>query len=59
LEKIAALYVGTPITIYLDNARCQRCALVIEKAHGLNIESCFLPQGSKKNWQQVKSPTGL
>jgi hypothetical protein len=48
LEKIAALYVGTPITIYLDNARCQRCALVIEKAHGLNIESCFLPQGSKK-----------
>jgi len=26
LEKIAILYVGLPITIFLDNARYQRCA---------------------------------
>lgn len=42
-EKIAKLYVGIPITIFLDNARYQRCALVMEKAKNLNIELCFLP----------------
>lgn len=46
LEKIAALYTGIPISIFLDNARYQRCALVIEKARNLNIELCFLPSYS-------------
>lgn len=43
LEKIANLYVGIPISIFLDNARYQKCALVREKAKSLNIELCFLP----------------
>ena len=43
LEKIAALYIGIPITIFLDKARYQKCALVIEKAKSLHIELCFLP----------------
>ena len=32
-----------PITLVLDNARYQRCALVIDKAQKLNIELLFLP----------------
>jgi transposase len=60
LEKIAALYVGLPITIFLDNARYQKCALVIEKAKSLNIELCFLPPYSpnlnliERVWKFVK-----
>jgi len=38
LEKITNLYVGIPISIFLDNARYQKCALVREKAKSLNIE---------------------
>jgi transposase len=60
LEKIAAQYVGRPITIFLDNARYQRCALVMEKAQSLNIEVCFLPAYSpnlnliERIWKFVK-----
>jgi len=60
LEKIANLYVGIPISIFLDNARYQRCALVIEKARSLNIELCFLPAYSpnlnliERVWKFVK-----
>ena len=60
LEKIATLYVGIPITIFLDNARYQKCALVIEKAKSLNIELCFLPTYSpnlnliERMWKFVK-----
>lgn len=60
LEKIAARYVGLPITIVLDNARYQRCALVMEKAKSLNIELCFLPPYSpnlnliERVWKFVK-----
>jgi len=60
LEKIAALYVGRPITIFLDNARYQRCARVMEKAKSLNIELCFLPAYSpnlnliERVWKFVK-----
>jgi transposase len=60
LEKIAARYVGIPITIILDNARYQRCALVMEKARSLNIELCFLPSDSpnlnliERVWKFVK-----
>lgn len=60
LEKIANPYVGIPISIFLDNARCQKCALVREKAKCLNIELCFLPSYSpnlnliEKVWKFVK-----
>lgn len=60
LEKIAQFYLGLPISIFLDNARYQRCALVIEKAKSLNIELCFLPSYSpnlnliERCWKFVK-----
>jgi len=60
LEKIAVRYVGIPITIILDNARCQRCALVMDKARSLNIELSFLPSYSpnlnliERVWKFVK-----
>lgn len=60
LEKIANLYVGIPVSIFLDNARYQRCALVIEKAISLNVELCFLPSYSpnlnliERLWKFVK-----
>jgi len=60
LEKIACLYVGRPISIFLDNARYQRCALVMEKAKNLKIELCFLPSYSpnlnliERVWKFVK-----
>lgn len=60
LEKIANLYGGLPISIFLDNARYQRCALVLEKAKSLNIELCFLPSYSpnlnliERLWKFVK-----
>ncbi len=60
LERIAAFYIGSPITIFLDNARYQRCALVMEKAKSLNIELCFLPSYSpnlnliERIWKFVK-----
>jgi len=59
-EKIAHLYVGIPITIFLDNARYQRCVLVMEKAKSLKIELCFLPSYSpnlnliERMWKFVK-----
>jgi transposase len=60
LEKIASLYVDIPISIFLDNARYQRCALVVAKAKSLNIELCFLPSYSpnlnliERVWKFVK-----
>ena len=60
LEKIANLYVGIPISIFLDNARYQKCVLVREKAKCLNIELCFLPSYSpnlnliERVWKFVK-----
>ncbi len=43
LEKIAALGLSTPITVVMDNARYQRCRLVLERAGQLGIELLFLP----------------
>jgi transposase len=43
LEQIAALDLCTPITVVMDNARYQRCRLVVEKATALGIELLFLP----------------
>ena len=46
LRKIAALSLGVPITLVLDNARYQRCALVQDLARELHIELLFLPSYS-------------
>lgn len=60
LEKPAAQYIGIPITIFLDHARCQKCALVKETAQRLNLELCFLPSYSpnlnliERVWKFVK-----
>lgn len=60
LEKLAALNLSVPITIFLDNARYQRCALVQSTAAKLKIELCFLPSYSpnlnliERLWKFVK-----
>jgi len=60
LTKLAAVY-AKPIKIILDNARYQRCAVVIEKAAELGIELVFLPTYSpnlnliERVWKIVKS----
>jgi len=46
LTKIAAKCVGQTITIVLDNARYQKCNLVLQHAAALNIELLFLPSYS-------------
>jgi transposase len=46
LSKIAAHYAGRPITIFLDNARYQRCRLVQDTAAALGITLAFLPSYS-------------
>ena len=43
LLKISALNLAIPITLVLDNARYQRCAVVETMAKSLNIELLFLP----------------
>ena len=43
LEKIVACGLSTPITVVMDNARYQRCRLVLAKATALGIELLFLP----------------
>lgn len=60
LEKIAQRYRGIPITIVLDNARYQYCALVKDFAQSLSIELLFLPAYSpnlnliERLWKFVK-----
>ena len=61
LEKISANYTINPIKIVLDNARYQRCKMVIERAADLGIELVFLPTYSpnlnliERIWKLVKS----
>lgn len=43
LHKLTALHLGVPITLFLDNARYQKCKLVMTTAASLQIEPCFLP----------------
>lgn len=43
LRQLAALNLGVPMTVVLDNARYQRCAQVVTLATSLQIELCFLP----------------
>lgn len=60
LDKLDKLKLGVPITLFLDNARYQRCALVIQKAASLKVELCFLPAYSpnlnliERLWKFVK-----
>ncbi|NJR63095.1 MAG: hypothetical protein HC769_32495 [Cyanobacteria bacterium CRU_2_1] len=60
LNKIAALGLSIPITLVLDNARYQKCAVVMELARSLNIELLYLTAYSpnlnliERLWKFVK-----
>ena len=60
LRKVAALSVGVPITLVMDNARYQRCDLVQNLAKELGLELLFLPSYSpnlnliERLWKFVK-----
>ncbi len=60
LRHLAALHLGVPLTVVLDNARYQRCAQVVATAASLQIELCFLPPYSpnlnliERLWKFVK-----
>ena len=60
LEKLHARYQDLPIVVVLDNARYQKCQLVLTKAHSLNIQLIFLPPYSpnlnliQRLWKFVK-----
>ena len=61
MEKLSSAYIGKPIAIILDNAKYQRCALVIAKALEVKIELIFLPTYSpnlnliERVWKFVKA----
>ena len=61
LEKLAAIHAGEIVNIILDNARYQRCKLVMETAVSLGINLVFLPTYSpnlnliERVWKLVKS----
>ena len=60
LEKLHHLYDDLPIILVMDNARYQKCKLVLERAHELNIQIIFLPPYSpnlnliERLWKFVK-----
>jgi transposase len=60
LRRLAGAYQGLAITIILDNARYQRCALVQAAADALGLELLFLPTYSpnlnliERFWRFVK-----
>jgi len=60
LAKMAAEHVGKPVTVFLDNARYQHCALVMETARELGIDLAFLPSYSpnlnliERFWKHLK-----
>ena len=60
LRKVAARSVGVPITLVMDNARYQRCALVQTTAKDLGLELLFLQSYSpnrnliERLWKFVK-----
>ena len=60
LRKIAALELNGPVRLVLDNARYQRCALVMDLAKSLNIDLLFLPSYSpnlnliERLWRFIK-----
>jgi transposase len=60
LRRVAGVQQGIPITMILDNARYQRCALVQAVAQELDIELLYLPTYSpnlnliERFWRFVK-----
>jgi transposase len=60
LRKMAALGLGVPVTLVLDNARYQKCLLVQQLADELGIELLYLPTHSpnlnliERLWKFVK-----
>jgi transposase len=60
LQKLAALGLTIPITLVLDNARYQKCAIVQDCADALGIELLYLPPYSpnlnliERLWKFVK-----
>lgn len=60
LQKIAAKDFSVPITLFLDNARYQKCQIVWELAKSLQIELLYLPTYSpnlnliERLWKFVK-----
>lgn len=60
LKQLRSTYGTLPITIFLDNARYQRCDLVKDMANTLNITLEFLPSYSpnlnliERYWKYVK-----
>ena len=60
LRAVAAASVGRPITLVLDNARYQKCALVQDLARSLKIHLLYLPSYSpnlnliERVWKFVK-----
>jgi transposase len=60
LAKMAAAHVGQSVTVFLDNARYQHCALVMGTARELGIELAFLPPYSpnlnliERFWKHLK-----
>lgn len=60
LWKIFKLNLDVPITLVLDNARYQKCRIVMELAEDLNIELLYLPAYSpnlnliERLWKFVK-----
>lgn len=60
LKMISEKYQKIPITIFLDNAKYQKCPLVIDCAKNLKIELAFLPPYSpnlnliERVWRYVK-----
>lgn len=61
LEKLAQQFHDLPIVLIMDNARYQKCKLVLEKAASLNIRIVFLPPYSpnlnliERLWKFVKA----
>jgi transposase len=60
LRQIAAKNLGVPVTLFLDNARYQKCKLVWALAQSLQIELLYLPTYSpnlnliERLWKFVK-----
>lgn len=60
LRRLAALGLGMPITLVLDNARYQQCHVVQTRAETLQIELLYLPPYSpnlnliERLWKLVK-----
>ena len=61
IDKLVAEYAGFPIKLVLDNARYQRCKMVIEYAATVGVELIFLPTYSpnlnliERLWKFVKA----